>query len=67
MLTCNYSVFQVFVIMFSFNIKFPGYRVYIKRCVKTNKDVEKREEKDDSKSISSHAKENGGFVSDETK
>lgn len=53
--------------MFSFNIKFPGYRVYIKRCVKTNKDVEKREEKDDSKSISSHAKENGGFVSDETK
>lgn len=59
-------IYSIFQLLFALMI-LAGYRVYIKRCVKTNKDVEKREEKDDSKSISSHAKENGGFVSDETK
>lgn len=58
-----YSIFQLlFAIIF-----LAGYRVYRRYHVKPNTDVEKTEEKDDSKSISSHAKANGGFVSDETK
>ncbi|XP_013030097.3 ileal sodium/bile acid cotransporter [Anser cygnoides] len=58
-----YSIFQLlFALIF-----LAGYRVYRRYRVKPKTDVEKTEEKDDSKSISSHAKTNGGFVSNETK
>ncbi|XP_052520392.1 ileal sodium/bile acid cotransporter [Tympanuchus pallidicinctus] len=59
-------IYSIFQLTFAGMI-LGAYRLYLKYCVKTNTDVEKTEEKDDSKSISSHTKENGGFVSDEKK
>ncbi|NWR62905.1 NTCP2 protein, partial [Bucorvus abyssinicus] len=58
-----YSIFQV---LFALLI-LTGYHFYRRHRVKTKTDVEKTEEKEDSKSVSSHAKINGGFVSNETK
>ncbi|KAM6145613.1 ileal sodium/bile acid cotransporter [Phoenicopterus ruber ruber] len=58
-----YSIFQL---LFALLI-LGAYRVYRRHRVKTKTDVEKVEEKEDSKSTSSHAKINGGFVSNETK
>ncbi|XP_008939508.1 PREDICTED: ileal sodium/bile acid cotransporter [Merops nubicus] len=58
-----YSIFQV---LFALLI-LAGYRVYRRHRIKTKTDAEKTEEKEDSKSMSSRAKINGGFVSNETK
>ncbi|NXL93748.1 NTCP2 protein, partial [Alectura lathami] len=59
-------IYSIFQLLFAFTF-LAGYRVYRRHRVKTKTDMEKTEEKDDSKSISSHAKTNGGFVSNETK
>ncbi|NXC48211.1 NTCP2 protein, partial [Penelope pileata] len=59
-------IYSIFQLLFA-AIFLAGYRIYIRRCGKTKSDVEKTEEKDDSKSNSSHARTNGGFVSNETK
>ncbi|NWH63369.1 NTCP2 protein, partial [Geococcyx californianus] len=58
-------IYSIFQILFALLI-LGGYRVYIRLRVKPKTDVEKTEEKEDSKSTSSHAKINGGFVSNET-
>ncbi|NXX47715.1 NTCP2 protein, partial [Tricholaema leucomelas] len=59
-------IYSIFQLLFALIILF-GYRFYRRHRVKTKTDVEKTEEKEDSKSVSSHAKINGGFVSNETK
>ncbi|NXJ84697.1 NTCP2 protein, partial [Trogon melanurus] len=59
-------IYSIFQLLFALLI-LAGYRVYRRHRVKTETDVEKTEEKEDSKSVSSHAKINGGFVSNETK
>ncbi|NWH27062.1 ileal sodium/bile acid cotransporter [Grus americana] len=59
-------IYSIFQLLFALLI-LGGYRVYRRYRVKTKTDVEKTEEKEDSKSTSSHAKTNGGFVSNETK
>ncbi|NWH72916.1 NTCP2 protein, partial [Piaya cayana] len=58
-------IYSIFQLLFALLI-LGGYRIYIKRCVKTKTDVEKPEEKEDTKSTPSHDKINGGFVSNET-
>ncbi|NWX18197.1 NTCP2 protein, partial [Aegotheles bennettii] len=59
-------IYSIFQLLFALLI-LGGYRVYRRHRGKTKTDVEKIEEKDDSKSTSSQAKINGGFVSNETK
>ncbi|NXP11571.1 NTCP2 protein, partial [Thinocorus orbignyianus] len=58
-------IYSIFQLVFALLI-LAGYRVYRRHRVKTNTDVEKTEEKEDSKSTSSQAKTNGGFVPNET-
>ncbi|XP_010206365.1 ileal sodium/bile acid cotransporter [Colius striatus] len=57
-----YSIFQLVLAL----LILGAYRIYRRHKVKTSTDAEKTEEKEDSKSPS-HAKINGGFVSNETK
>ncbi|NXJ62527.1 NTCP2 protein, partial [Rostratula benghalensis] len=59
-------IYSIFQLTFALLI-LAGYRLYRRHRVKTKTDVEKTEEKEDSKSTSSHAKVNGGFVANETK
>ncbi|NXG50974.1 NTCP2 protein, partial [Psilopogon haemacephalus] len=59
-------IYSIFQLLFALIILF-GYRIYRRYRIRTKPDVEKTEEKEDSKSESSHAKINGGFVSNETK
>ncbi|KAM6140426.1 ileal sodium/bile acid cotransporter [Pterocles gutturalis] len=59
-------IYSIFQLLFAILI-LGGYRVYRRHRIKTKTDVEKTEEKEDSKSTSSHAKVNGGFVSNESK
>ncbi|NXR02421.1 NTCP2 protein, partial [Sagittarius serpentarius] len=59
-------IYSIFQLLFALLI-LGGYCVYRRHRVKTKTDVEKTEEKEDSKSTSSHAKINGAFVSNETK
>ncbi|NXI56427.1 NTCP2 protein, partial [Chloroceryle aenea] len=59
-------IYSIFQLLFALLI-LAGYRVYRRHQVKRKTDVEKTEEKEDSKSMSSHAKINGGFISNETK
>ncbi|NXN12741.1 NTCP2 protein, partial [Indicator maculatus] len=59
-------IYSIFQLLFALLILI-GYRVYRRHRIKTKTDVEKTEEKEDSKSTSSHAQINGGFVSNETK
>ncbi|PKK32571.1 ileal sodium/bile acid cotransporter [Columba livia] len=59
-------IYSIFQLLFALLI-LAGYRVYKRQRVKTKTDVEKTEEKEDSKSAPSQAQINGGFVSNETK
>ncbi|XP_030321150.1 ileal sodium/bile acid cotransporter [Calypte anna] len=59
-------VYSIFQLLFALLI-LGAYRVYRRQGGKTKTDTEKTEGKEDSKSTSSHAKINGGFISNETK
>ncbi|XP_009931772.1 ileal sodium/bile acid cotransporter [Opisthocomus hoazin] len=59
-------IYSIFQLLFAALI-LGGYRLYRRHRLKTKADIEKIEEKENSKSASSHAKTNGGYVSNETK